>query len=89
MRRVLALLVAAALTPALVAGTASADVHGVSQAGCAAAGAPSGGSQEQSRAARGRPDAPIPVPASEGRHQGKGGDGDPFCDVPPGPPVPR
>jgi anti-sigma factor RsiW len=88
MTRVLALLVAAAvaLTLALAAGTASADVHGVSQAGCAANGAPSGASQEQSRTAPGRPAAPIPVTASDGKHQGKGGDGDPFCDVPPGPP---
>jgi hypothetical protein len=81
MRRVLALLIAVAL--ALAAGTASADVHGVSQAGCAADGAPSGASQEQSGDAPGRPAAPIPRTASDGKHQGKAGDGNPDCDVPP------
>lgn len=73
MRRVITFVaVAAALT--LAPATAGADVHGVSQAGCAAEGAPSGATTEQSRAAPGRPDAPIPVTASNGRTQGKGGD---------------
>jgi hypothetical protein len=57
-------------TPAL------ADVHAVSQAGCAAPGAPSGATTDASRSAPGRPDAPIPVDASEGRTQGRGGDAD-------------
>jgi hypothetical protein len=81
MRRVLPLLVAVALT--LAPGTASADVHGVSQAGCSEN--PKAGAT-QSRDAEGRPGFPIPVTASDGKHQGKGGDGDAFCDVPPGPP---
>lgn len=64
---VLALLLAAATaTPVL------ADVHGVSNAECAAPGAPSGATAAGSRAAPGRPDAPIPVTASEGRTQGRG-----------------
>ena len=70
MRRVLAILVAAAaLTVGLSAGTASADVHGVSQADCG--NSPSAGAT-QSREAPGRPDAPIPVSASGGRTQTKG-----------------
>jgi hypothetical protein len=86
MRRVLAILgAAAAISVGLTAGTASADVHGVSQAGCGNSGS-AGANQPQSDASPGRPDAPIPISASEGRTQGKGGDGDPFCDVPPGPP---
>jgi hypothetical protein len=59
----LALALAASATPVL------ADVHGVSNAECAAAGAPSGATSDGSRAAPGRPDAPIPVTAS-----GKGDD---------------
>lgn len=59
---VLGLILSAALaTPAL------ADVHGVSNAECAAPGAPSGASSEGSRAAPGRPNAPIPRNASDGR----------------------
>jgi hypothetical protein len=73
MRRVIALIGAAAAL-ALAPATAGADVHAVSQAGCAAEGAPSGATTDQSRAAPGRPDAPIPVTASDGRTQGKGGD---------------
>jgi hypothetical protein len=62
MRRVLAILVtAAALTVGFSAGTASADVHVVSQADCG--NSPSAGAT-QSREAPGRPDAPIPVSAS-------------------------
>jgi hypothetical protein len=72
MRRVVALIGVGALM-ALAAGAANADVHAVSQAGCAADGAPSGATTEQSRNAPGRPDAPIPVTASEGRTQGSGG----------------
>jgi hypothetical protein len=60
------ILAAAIATPAL------ADVHGVSNAECAAPGAPSGATTEASRDAPGRPDAPIPVSASDGRHQGRG-----------------
>jgi hypothetical protein len=68
-RTVVALTAAGALALGLGAGTAGADVHAVSQAGCAAADAPS----EGSRAAPGRPDAPIPVTASDGRTQGEAG----------------
>ena len=60
------ILAAASATPVL------ADVHGVSNAECAAPGAPSGGSASGSRAAPGRPDAPIPVNASGDRTQGRG-----------------
>jgi hypothetical protein len=73
MRRVVAVLVAA-LALALTAGTASADVHGVSQAGCAPDGVPAGATAQPSRDAPGRPNAPIPVTASEGKTQSKGGD---------------
>lgn len=58
---ILGLILSAAIaTPAL------ADVHGVSNAECAAPGAPSGASSEGSRAAPGRPDGPIPRSASGG-----------------------
>ena len=68
---ILGLILSAALaTPVL------ADVHGVSNAECAAPGAPSGASSEGSRAAPGRPDRQIPVMASGGRHQGRGNDAD-------------
>lgn len=73
MRRYVAFLVAAALALGLFAAPASADVHGVSQANCAASGAPSGATSDGSRSASGRPAAPIPVTASDGRHQGMGG----------------
>ena len=55
---------------------AAADVHGVSNAECAAPGAPSGATTEASRNAPGRPDAPIPVTASGGRTQGQGNEAD-------------
>ena len=55
---------------------AAGDVHGVSNAECAAPGAPSGATTDASRAAPGRPDAPIPVTASDGRTQGRGNDAD-------------
>jgi len=75
MRRVVAVLVAtAALALALAAGPASADVHAVSQAGCAPDGVPAGATAQASRDAPGRPDAPIPVTASEEKTQGQGGD---------------
>jgi hypothetical protein len=75
MRRfVLPLLVLAVVLFAMVATPAFADVHVVSQAGCAAPGAPSGATSDGSRAAPGRPEAPIPDDASEGRTQGRGGD---------------
>ena len=59
-----------------VATPAVADVHSVSNAECAAPGAPSGATTDASRAAPGRPDAPIPVTASDGRTAGRGGDAD-------------
>jgi hypothetical protein len=83
MRRVITVLGASAVAIGLAAAPASADVHGVSQAGCS--GNPKAGAT-QSMDAEGRPGAPIPVTASDGKHQGEGGNGDPFCDVPPGPP---
>ena len=61
---------------AMGATPAVADVHGVSNAECAAPGAPSGATTEASRNAPGRPDAPIPVTASDGRTQGQGNDAD-------------
>jgi hypothetical protein len=75
MRRVVAVLVAAlSLALVLAAGTASADVHGISQAGCAPDGVPAGATAQASRDAPGRPNAPIPVTASEGKTQSQGGD---------------
>jgi hypothetical protein len=77
MRRfVLPLLVLALVLFAMSATAALADVHAVSQAGCAAPGAPSGATTDGSRSAPGRPDAPIPVSASDRRTQGRGGDAD-------------
>jgi hypothetical protein len=77
MRRfVLPLLVLALVLVAMGATPAMADVHGVSQAECAAPGAPSGATSDGSRSAPGRPDAPIPVTASDGRTQGRGDDAD-------------
>jgi hypothetical protein len=73
---VLPLLVVAMVLVAMAATPALADVHLVSQAGCAAPGAPSGATTDASRSAPGRPDAPIPVSASGGRTQGRGGDAD-------------
>ena len=73
-RLLLALLVLASM--AVAAPSASADVHGVSNAECAADGAPSGASHESSRSAPGRPDAPIPENASDGRTQGRANDAD-------------
>jgi hypothetical protein len=73
MRRVFLLMAVLAVVALALAGVpASADVHGVSQAGCAPDGVPSGAIS--SRGAPGRPDAPIPVSASDGRTQGQGGD---------------
>jgi hypothetical protein len=80
MRRILAILVAAgALTMGLTAGTASADVHNVSQADC---GKSANAGAIQSRRAidvvdgHGRPEAQIPLNASpvfdENTFPGKG-----------------
>jgi hypothetical protein len=69
-----ALLILALL--ALSATPAGADVHGVSNAECAPTGVPSGATVQASRDAPGRPDAPIPVSASDGRTQGRGNDAD-------------
>ena len=65
MRRVLAILVTGgALTVGLSAPTASADVHGISQADCGKS--PNAGAIQSRRAIGdpGRPAAPIPVSAS-------------------------
>ena len=75
-RRLVRPLVFALVLFAVGATPAVADVHGVSNAECAAPGAPSGATSEGSRAAPGRPDAPIPVTASDGRTQGRGNDAD-------------
>jgi hypothetical protein len=61
---------------ALSATPAGADVHGVSNAECAPTGVPSGATVQASRDAPGRPEAPIPVSASDGRTQGRGNDAD-------------
>jgi hypothetical protein len=76
MRGLIRVVVLAVVLFALAATPAAADVHGVSNAECAAPGAPSGATSEASRAAPGRPDAPIPVTASDGRTQGRGNDAD-------------
>ena len=76
MRRVLVSLLLSASLLAAAAPQAMADVHAISQAGCAAPGAPSGATSEGSRNAPGRPDAPIPVTASDHRTQSKGGEAD-------------
>jgi hypothetical protein len=87
MKRLITVLGASAVAIGLAAPSASADVHGVSQAGCS--GNPKAGAT-QSRDAEGRPGAPIPIMASPVftavDFPGKGGDLDPDCDVPPGPP---
>ena len=75
MRR-LALAASSLVLFAAGASPAAGDVHGVSNAECAAPGAPSGATTDASRAAPGRPDAPIPVSASGGRTQGRGNDAD-------------
>jgi hypothetical protein len=73
MRKILLLIAVLAVVALALAGMpASADVHGVSQAGCAPDGVSAGAIA--SRGAPGRPDAPIPVSASDGRTQGQGGD---------------
>ena len=59
-----------------VATPAVADVHSVSNAECAAPGAPSGATTDASRDAPGRPDGQIPETASDDRTQGRGGDAD-------------
>ncbi|MDQ4040121.1 MAG: hypothetical protein M3141_00040 [Actinomycetota bacterium] len=75
MRRfVLPVLVLAPL--AFGAPAASAHVHGVSNAECARDGAPSGATSQGSQNAPGRPDAPIPRTASDGRTQGQANDAD-------------
>ena len=73
-RSIVLLLTSTVMLVALGPAPAAADVHAVSQAGCAAPGAPSGATTQASRDAPGRPDAPIPVTASGGRTQGQGGD---------------
>lgn len=71
MRRAIVIVVTTALLlMAVLVSTAFADVHGVSQAGC---GNSDNAGATQSRDADGRPDAPIPVTASDGQTQGQGG----------------
>lgn len=76
MSRMKRLILTGMITAALAVGGAVpvfADVHGVSQAGCAPTGVSSGASVQASRDATGRPDAPIPVTASGGKTEGEGG----------------
>ena len=75
MKRLLLLVVLVAGL-AFSAGGASAHVHGISAAECAAPGAPSGATSAGSQGAieNGRPGPPIPVTASEGRTQSRGGE---------------
>lgn len=69
-------IVTAGMIGAMMAATATgatAHVHGVSQAGCAASGAPSGAQGSIHAIEKGRPGPPIPVTASDGKTQGQGG----------------
>lgn len=71
MRRTIVSIFAAVLMLVVgMTGTALADVHGVSQAGC---GNSANAGATQSREAPGRPDGPIPANASQDRTQGQGG----------------
>jgi hypothetical protein len=72
-RAILMILATALLLLALMPGTAVADVHAVSQAGC---GKSANAGAIQSRDAPGRPGAPIPESASGGKTQGQGGAAD-------------
>jgi hypothetical protein len=74
MRRVIVTMLSVALLHgAALTGTAFADVHAVSQAGC---GNSANAGATQSRDRGGRPDAPIPVDASDGNTRGRGGAAD-------------
>ena len=93
-KKILAFVFAAALLAALVVPLfgdfggvtpASAKVHGVSQAGCAAVPGTSGANASGANS----PAGPIPVtssPFTNVTFPGLGGDGDGACDVPMGPP---
>ena len=73
MSRMKRLILTGTITAALAVGGALpvfADVHGVSQAQCGLAGQ-SGATVSRDKG--GRPDFPIPVTASDGKTQGKGG----------------
>ena len=84
MRRAIVLVFLLALMLlALGAAPASAKVHFVAQAGCAAEGAPSGASS--AAAAANAPGGIIPLTSSGfnlGNFPGQGGDGGADCDVP-------
>ncbi|MGH2686776.1 MAG: hypothetical protein ACRDJP_15025 [Actinomycetota bacterium] len=69
-RKIVMVLTLALLLVSALAGTAMADVHAVSQAGC---GNSSSAGATESREAPGRPGAPIPDTASGERTQGQGG----------------
>jgi hypothetical protein len=70
MRRTILAVLTVTLLLLTMSGTALADVHAVSQAGC---GNSSNAGATQSRDASGRPDAPIPVDASGDETKGQGG----------------
>ncbi|MPZ73190.1 MAG: hypothetical protein GEU74_08160 [Nitriliruptorales bacterium] len=73
MRRATLLAALALMMMLGMAPSASADVHGVSQAQCAAEGVQSGAIASRHAVDMGRPGAPIPVTASDGRTEGPGG----------------
>jgi hypothetical protein len=72
-RAIVTMLSVVLLLSVALMGTARADVHAISQAGC---GNSANAGATQSRDAEGRPDAPIPVSASGDRTQGQGGAAD-------------
>jgi hypothetical protein len=77
MRRITSILLLMSLLVIGLAPMAAADVHGVSQANCAPVGVASGAiGSRHAIGEPGRPAAPIPVTASDGRSQGKGGQAD-------------
>ena len=79
MRKLTLALILMALILAFAVVPAFADVHGVSQAGCGAGESGGKSGATQSRGKGGRPDAPVPVTASDGKTEGKGGDADANC----------
>ncbi len=75
MRRFFVLVSSLALLVLTIGGApATAHVHAVSQAGCAQDDAPAGGRGSAHAIDNGRPAAPIPVTASEGKTQSRGGE---------------
>lgn len=73
MRRATVLVLLVSMMVFGLAPMASADVHPVSQAQCAPDDVESGAIGSRHAIDAGRPAAPIPVTASDGKAQGKGG----------------